>query len=107
MVEHQINATYAAIAHSARRAMLERLAEGPARVTELARPFDLSLNAVSKHVKALERAGLVRRHIRGRDHWLSLAPDPLTDAARWLDRARRFWDPRLDRLEELLAEDST
>ncbi len=109
MVEHPatgLDATYAAIAHPARRAMLQRLLEGPARVTDLAQPFeDISLNAVSKHVKSLERAGLVRREVRGRDHWLALNASPLGAATDWLDRYRRFWTPRLERLQELFRED--
>jgi DNA-binding transcriptional ArsR family regulator len=106
MVEHPLDATYAAISHPARRAMLERLVDGPARVTDLARPFALSLNAVSKHLKTLERAGLVRRDVRGRDHWLELAPQPLGAATGWLELYRRFWESRLDRLETMLREDS-
>lgn len=106
MVEHPLNETYGAIAHPARRAILERLAAGPARVTELAAPFPhLSLNAVSKHLKTLERAGLVRRDVRGRDHWLTLDGEPLVGAIDWLERSRRFWERRLDRLDAMLLKD--
>lgn len=82
--------------------MLERLRDGAARVTELAEPFDISLAAASKHVGQLERAGLVERDVRGRDHWISLRPEPLEEATAWLARYRSFWNRRLDVLEELL-----
>ncbi len=78
--------------------------KGPARVTEIAQPFDMSLNAVSKHVRRLERAGLVRREIRGREHLLSFEGGPLSEADQYLDQLRRFWEERLDVLDELLRE---
>ncbi len=80
-------------------AIIDRLARGPARVTDVAAPFDMSLNAVSKHLKVLERAGLVRRARRGREHTLELNADPLRDVARWAHRYERFWNERMDRLE--------
>ncbi len=89
----------AAVTDPTRRAIIDRLARGPARVTDVAAPFDMSLNAVSKHVKVLERAGLVRRARRGREHTLELSADPLRDVARWAHRYERFWNKRLDRLE--------
>ena len=73
-------------------------------MTELAEPFPVSLNAVSKHLKMLERAGLVRRQIRGRDHYIALAAEPLEAAANWIDQYRAFWTPRLDALAALLDE---
>jgi DNA-binding transcriptional ArsR family regulator len=82
--------------------MLDRLRQGEARVTELAEPFAISLAAASKHVSQLERAGLVRRKVRGRDHWIALRPEPLQDAAAWLALYRSYWNRRLDKLEELL-----
>ena len=88
-----------AIADPTRRALVDRLARGPARVTDLAQPFDMSLAAVSKHLKVLESAGLVRRERHGREHVLSLDPAPLGEAARWLDHHTRYWTDRLDRLE--------
>jgi len=81
---------------------LGRLSGGQARVTEVAEPFDISLNSVSKHIRILERAGLVRRHVSGRDHYLSLDPKPLDELAEWLSKSRDFWTSRLDALETVL-----
>ena len=95
-----------ALADDTRRQILQRLTEGEARVTELAAPFDISLNSVSKHIRMLEKAGLVRRRIAGRDHYLSFDPAPLNDVADWIERHRAFWTGRLDALEAALrAED--
>ncbi len=94
---------YAALADPTRRHILARLRRAPARVTEVAVPFPMSLNAVSKHVRVLERAGLVRRHVRGRDHYLSLNAQPLRPAWEWLGRYQYFWEARLDALESFLA----
>jgi DNA-binding transcriptional ArsR family regulator len=95
-----LDGVYRALADSSRRAIVERLAQqGEARVTDLAAQFPMSLNAVSKHVKVLERAGLVRRQVRGREHWLSLEPEPLERAWSWIGLYRRFWESRLDSLE--------
>ena len=105
MVEYtntQLNGTYAAIADPTRRAILERLTHGALRVTELAEPFAMSLNAVSKHVRVLERAGLVRRQVQGRDHYLALEAEPLRAASAWIDTYRQFWEERLDALESFL-----
>ena len=88
-----------AISHPSRRAILHRLADGPARVTEIAAPFDLSLNAVSKHLKVLEGAGLVDRERQGRDHVIRFRGDPLRLVSRWVHKYERFWTERLDRLE--------
>lgn len=85
--------------------MVERLAEGETCVTDLAAPFRMSLPAVSKHVRVLEEAGLVRRRREGRTHYLSLAGEPMAAAAEWLERHRRFWEGSLDRLARLLAEE--
>ena len=97
-----LDQTLAALADPTRRAILERLTRGEARVTELAEPFSMSLNAVSKHIRTLERARLVRRRRRGREHVLSLEPRPLGDAAAWIEGQRDFWNARLDALEALL-----
>lgn len=98
--------TLVALADGTRRSILQRLAGGDARVTEVAAPFDISLNSVSKHIRILERAGLVRRRIEGRDHFLSLDPAPLDATAAWLQRERAAWTTRLDKLEAALrAED--
>src|SRR5437867_11190554 len=99
----QLNRVYAAIADPTRRAILAALAGGELNVGSLAGRFPISLNAVSKHVKVLERAGLVRRRILGREHVLRLNPGPLREATRWLEHYRAFWDTRLDALEAFLA----
>ncbi len=94
-----LDTVLAAVADPTRRAILDRLSRGAARVTDIAEPFDMSLAAVSKHVQALERAGLVRRERRGREHVLSLDARPLRQVVRWTSRYERFWNERLDRLE--------
>ncbi len=107
MVEYrdtELDRTLAALADPTRRAILARLTEGDARVTEVAAPFEMSLNAVSKHLKVLEGAGLVRRDVRGRDHWLSFDGAPLTAASDWIDHYRRFWEGRLDALARFLRD---
>jgi DNA-binding transcriptional ArsR family regulator len=95
----------AAVADPTRRAIIDQLARGPARVTDVAAPFAMSLNAVSKHVKVLERARLVRRSRRGREHTLALEPRPLRDVMRWASRYERFWNDRIDRLETFLQKE--
>lgn len=99
-----LDATLTALADPTRRAILARLSVGEARVTELARPFAMSLNAVSKHIRMLERARLVRRRKAGREHFLSCNPKPLEDAAAWMESQRAFWTARLDVLEQVLNE---
>jgi DNA-binding transcriptional ArsR family regulator len=94
-----VESVFLAISDPTRRAILDRLAHGPARVTDVAAPFSMSLNAVSKHVKLLERAGLVRRARQGREHVLSLEAAPLGEVARWTSSFERYWNERLDRLE--------
>ena len=96
----------AALADPTRRAILQHLLKGEARVTELARPFDMSLNAVSKHIRVLEGARLVRRRQEGRDHFLSFHPQALTEAAAWIDAQRAAWSRRLDALEAILRTDA-
>jgi DNA-binding transcriptional ArsR family regulator len=99
--------TLIALADDTRRRILKRLASGEARVTEVAEPFGISLNSVSKHIKLLERAGLVRRRVAGRDHFLTLDPRPFDELARWMHETREFWSSRLDALEAALrAEDA-
>jgi DNA-binding transcriptional ArsR family regulator len=93
-----------AIADPTRRAILDRLARGSARVTDIAEPFEMSLAGVSKHLQMLERAGLVRRERRGREHTLTLDARPLRQVARWTSRYERFWEERLDRLETYFAQ---
>lgn len=99
--------TLIALADDTRRDILRRLASGEARVTELAAPFDISLNSVSKHIRILERAGLVRRRVAGREHFLALDPKPFDELTEWMQRTREFWSSRLDLLEAALrAEDA-
>lgn len=99
--------TLVALADETRRSILQRLAAGEARVTEIAAPYDISLNSVSKHIRILERAGLVRRRVSGRDHFLSLEPKPMDQVSAWIRRERAAWAARLDRLEAALrAEDA-
>jgi len=99
--------TLVALADETRRSILQRLASGEARVTEIAAPYDISLNSVSKHIRILERAGLVRRRVSGRDHFLSLDPKPMDQVSAWIQRERAAWAARLDRLEAALrAEDA-
>ncbi len=99
-----LDAVFAAVADPTRRAILARLRAGDAGVSEIAEPFAMSLNAVSKHLMVLERAGLVRRERVGREHRLSLEPAPLAGARDWLDHYRQFWEGRLDALERHLAQ---
>ena len=97
--------TLIALADDTRRTILGRLAAGEARVTEVAAPFGISLNSVSKHIRLLERAGLVRRRIAGRDHFLSLEPKPFDELTQWMLKTREFWSARLDALEAALRAD--
>ena len=99
----QLDATLLALADPTRRAIVRRLALGEARVTEIAAPFPMSLNAVSKHIRVLERAGLVRRRVVGREHILSFNPVPLDEAAAWIATQQATWQRRFDALETLLA----
>jgi DNA-binding transcriptional ArsR family regulator len=104
MVEEigEMDAVFHALAHSARREMLGRLADGELTVGELAEPLTMSLAAASKHVKVLEHAGLVRRTVDGRRHVCRLEPAPLASATAWLRFYQRHWEERLDTLEALL-----
>lgn len=107
MVEYaspHLDETYGALAHRVRRDILSRLRAGEARVTDLAAPFDVTLAAVSKHIRVLEGANLVRRTVVGREHRLALSASPLMDAAGWLETYREFWEGRLDALESFLME---
>src|SRR5262245_11386072 len=97
-----LDRTLAALADPTRRAILERLSKGEARVTEIAQPFTMSLNAVSKHIRILERADLVRRRCVGREHFLSFNREPLDEAGAWIEAQRAIWSSRLDALATLL-----
>jgi DNA-binding transcriptional ArsR family regulator len=104
-MQSTLDHTLTALADPTRRAILRRLSRGEARVTELAEPFDMSLNAVSKHIRMLERAKLVRRRKIGRDHFLSFEPASLDAAAEWIATQRALWNARLDVLERLLRDE--
>ena len=105
--EVRLDAVFHALGDATRRQMLRSLSGGQRTVGELAAPFDMSLAAASKHIKALERAGLVRRTIQGRTHLCRLEARPLEDAHEWIGFYQRFWGDRLDILESLLRQDDT
>ena len=98
-----LDATFGALADPTRRAILAQLAHGESTVTALADPFSMSLPAVSKHLRVLESAGLLRREIDGRVHRCRLAAEPMKDAAAWIERYRRFWEDQFDALARYLA----
>ena len=100
----RLSRTFAALADPTRRRILEDLAQGDHCVTDLARPHRMSLPAVSKHLRVLERAGLVRRQRCGRVHSLKLEAKPMKAAQQWIEDYRRFWEESFDRLEEYLNE---
>lgn len=104
LTSSQLDDVFVALADETRRSILARLSSGEARVTEVAAPFDISLNSVSKHIRILERARLVARRRSGRDHYLSLNPRPLTQAAGWLQSRQQFWSDRVQRLQAVLDE---
>jgi DNA-binding transcriptional ArsR family regulator len=103
LVEHsqsaELDRIFSALADPTRRAILRTLAQRPATVNEIASPFPVSLNAVSKHLMVLERAGLIRRQIKGREHYCWIEPRPLREAEHWLEHYRTFWEQRMDALE--------
>ena len=99
-----LDQVYGALADPTRRAILGVLAEGEVNVGSLAERFPISLNGVSKHVKVLERAGLVERTVQGREHRLRLNAEPLREASMWLEHYRTFWDARLGALEVFLLD---
>jgi DNA-binding transcriptional ArsR family regulator len=100
----QLTDILAAIAHPTRRAIIGQLAIGPARFLDIARPFDTALNAVTKHLKMLERAGLIAREKRGREVFISFRAEPLREVAAWMHDYERFWNDRLDRFGEHFME---
>jgi DNA-binding transcriptional ArsR family regulator len=101
----QMNSVFHALGDATRRQMLRDLARGERTVSELAEPFAMSLAAASKHIKVLEGAGLIRREVRGREHFCRLEPGPLASAHEWLGFYERFWTSRLDLLEQLLRDE--
>jgi DNA-binding transcriptional ArsR family regulator len=98
----QLDLAFAALAHETRRALIEQLAGGARRVTELAAPFDLSLNTVSKHLRVLEKAGLVTRRIDGRDHWIEADLSAIEPSHSWIERQRRYWTERLEAYRQIV-----
>jgi DNA-binding transcriptional ArsR family regulator len=100
----RLDAVFAALADPTRRAIIERLSRGEARVTEVAEPFHMSLNAVSKHIRVLEASGVVERHRKGRDHILSINTGSLDEVDDWIERTRCYWEEGLDAMERLLRE---
>lgn len=102
--EYQMDTIFHALGDTTRRGMLASLALGEQTVGDLAKPYDMSLAAASKHIKVLEGAGLIRREIRGRTHVCHLEPGPLASAHAWLGHYEKFWNNRLDILERLLRE---
>jgi DNA-binding transcriptional ArsR family regulator len=108
MVEDQVlDRAYAALADPTRRSLLKTLRQGDARITDLAAPLPMTFAGVSRHIGVLESAGLVRREVRGREHWLSLQPDGLTMAQKWIDEQTEFWSTRADALSERLRRKRT
>jgi len=101
--EDRLSETFAALASSTRRAILARLAEGEANVNELAGPFDLTLPAISKHIKVLERAGLVQRSQRAQYRPCTLDPAPLEEISAWAEQYRPIWEARFDRMDDYLT----
>jgi DNA-binding transcriptional ArsR family regulator len=96
--DRQLDRVFRALGDRTRRALLSKLARRPAMITDLARPFDMSLPAVSRHIRVLEGAGLVRRDVRGRVHHCSFSPAPLKTAEAWLAHYHQFWEAKLDAL---------
>ncbi len=105
IVKSQIlDKVFLALGHPVRREILVRLANGAATVSDIAKPFELSLNAVSKHLKVLEKAGLIERQVRGREHYCYINPQPLESVTNWLAYYQAFWTSRFDAMEqELIA----
>ena len=99
MVEDQLlDRTYAALADPTRRVLLMALRHGDARITDLAAPLPMTFAGVSRHIGVLESAGLIRREVRGREHWVSLRPEGLTMAQQWIEEQNHFWSTRADAL---------
>jgi DNA-binding transcriptional ArsR family regulator len=98
-----LDRVFSAVADPTRRAILARLAESEARVTDVAEAFPISLNSTSKHIRVLEGAGLVRRTVRGREHILTLEAAPLADAAEWIEHYHRFWTDQLASLDAFVT----
>lgn len=106
LADRKLDETLIALADPTRRAILRRLAQGDARVTDLAKPFAISLNSVSKHIRLLERARLVERRKAGREHILRFRPEPLDFASEWIARQQAYWAGRLQALDDFLESES-
>lgn len=104
MVADQLTSTFAALADPTRRAILSRLSKGERSVLELAEPFEMTLPAISKHLKVLEKAGLIERSRAAQYRPCKLNAKPLREAAKWVEQYRQFWEERFDRLDDYLAE---
>jgi DNA-binding transcriptional ArsR family regulator len=104
MYSDHLSSTFAALADPTRRAILSRLASGEASVTELAAPFEMSMPAISKHLKVLQKAGLITQSREAQWRPCKLAAAPLKEVAEWVDRYRQHWEARFDRLDEYLKE---
>ncbi|MFN3257045.1 MAG: ArsR/SmtB family transcription factor [Ilumatobacter sp.] len=102
--DDRLDETFAALANPTRRAILARLAQGEASVNQLAEPFDLSLPAISKHIKVLERAGLVTRSRRAQSRPCTIAAAPLAELASWTEQYRHIWDERFDRMDDYVRQ---
>lgn len=96
----QLTSVLTALSHPTRRAIIGKLASGPARFLDIAEPFDVALNAITKHLKLLERAGLIEREKQGREVLISLRPEPLRQVAGWVHEYERFWNIQLDQFEQ-------
>lgn len=102
----QLGNVLAAISHPTRREIIERLVSAPARFSDIARPFDTTLNAVTKHLKLLERAGLIERRKQGREVYISFRGEPLQEVATWVHKYERFWNEQLDQFQKFFREKS-
>ena len=103
----QLTDVLTAISHPSRRAIIGQLANGPARFLDVAKPFDTALNAVTKHLKLLERAGLIERRKQGREVFISFRGEPLRQVARWVHEYERFWNEQLDQFEQYFKDKTT
>jgi len=99
MKTKELDRVFSALGDPTRRAILVALSNGPSTIKNIAKPFPVSFNAISKHVMVLERAGLLRREIRGREHYCRIESRPLREANQWLEHYRQFWEERMDGLE--------
>jgi DNA-binding transcriptional ArsR family regulator len=102
-IENKLNSIFHALADETRRSLLEKIKIGPVRVTNLAKDYPVSLNAISKHIKVLEKAGLIKRNIEGRVHLCEANPDELEYADKWIKKYTSFWNEKLNNLEKFIS----